>query len=97
LKTAKNQGFNCQNGEFEPKTAKKGEKLPHTALLRRFEGCRWVIGHGKIRSFRRETEVNTFLELTGIGLVIAGLVLISLPVGLIGGGLALVLIGLGTQ
>jgi len=41
--------------------------------------------------------VNTFLELTGIGLVIAGLVLISLPVGLIGGGLALVLIGLGTQ
>ena len=41
--------------------------------------------------------MNTFLALTGIGLVIAGLVLISLPVGLIGGGLALVLIGLGTQ
>ena len=41
--------------------------------------------------------MHTFLELTGIGLVIAGVVLISLPVGLIGGGLALVLIGLGTQ
>jgi|TARA_Y100001963_G_C6768733_1_gene443663 hypothetical protein len=42
-------------------------------------------------------NVNTFLELAGIGLVIAGLVLISLPVGLIGGGAALVIIGLGTQ
>tara|TARA_X000001036_G_C20403084_1_gene693646 strand:+ start:580 stop:711 length:132 start_codon:yes stop_codon:yes gene_type:complete len=40
---------------------------------------------------------NTLIELTGIGLVIAGLVLISLPVGLIGGGVALVLIGLGTS
>tara|TARA_B100000029_G_scaffold493034_1_gene555079 strand:- start:1549 stop:1680 length:132 start_codon:yes stop_codon:yes gene_type:complete len=42
-------------------------------------------------------NVNTFLEMAGIGLVIAGLVLISLPVGLIGGGIALVIIGLGTQ
>ena len=41
--------------------------------------------------------LNTFLEMAGLGLVIAGLVLISLPVGLIGGGVALVLIGLGTQ
>lgn len=42
-------------------------------------------------------KLDTILELAGIGLVIAGLVLISLPVGLIGGGVALVIIGLGTQ